>query len=264
MALPSLHQWDATRDALHQAAQVIGALRVAAHTPLPNDLHVSLHVTARGLRTGPLAIGGEFTLDFPTSAVIYSAHAEVIFSVQIAGHTQISLMDAILKALRDVDQVLVPRRQKIVGDRPLMPDLGLARDYAQVMDRIYTALARVKARLAGAMTPLVLWPHHFDLSFLWFVTGKTDEHQDPHMNFGFAPISEGFPRPYVYSYAWPMTEGVSAIQPASPSRWHRDGWIGVVLDYDDLKDANQPEALIEDVLWHFHSQAAPLMVGEKG
>ena len=29
-------------------------------------------------------------------------------------------------------------------------------------------------RLSGCMTPLVLWPHHFDLAFIWFATERTE------------------------------------------------------------------------------------------
>ena len=45
MAMPALANWEATRDALHQIALIMGALRVACSDPFPNDLHFSLDVT---------------------------------------------------------------------------------------------------------------------------------------------------------------------------------------------------------------------------
>ncbi len=259
MAWPTLTEWEATRNALHKASQVVGALRAVTIPPLPNDLHVSLYVAPNGLSTGPLNIGGELTFDFTIGTLVYNVAGENVFRVPIAGHTQVSLTDALLEALVAVGQVAMPRRQKIADTAPLLFDLGLASDYAQVMNHIYNAMARFRGRLWGMMTPIVLWPHHFDLSFLWFATPKADEHQDPHINFGFAPMSEGFPRPYLYIYAWPMAEGMADVQPLAPSRWYRGSWAGVTLDYADLLEADQPEALIEAVLWHFYQQVAPLL-----
>ena len=43
----------------------------------------------------------------------------------------------------------------------------------------------VRARLNGPMTPIVVWPEHFDLSFLWFASAQATD-RFPHMNFGCA------------------------------------------------------------------------------
>jgi hypothetical protein len=94
------------------------------------------------------------------------------------------------------------------------------------------------------MTPLVVWPHGFDLSFLWFRGNDLDEHSQPHMNFGFSPGSEGFPRPYLYSYAWPALSDLTSRPLLAPARWFNGSWKGAVVDYDSLTD-DKPEAQIE-------------------
>ena len=56
-ALP-YEEWAPTRKALHLYAQMLGKLKLALNPPLPEWLHASLALDARGLATGPLAQGG--------------------------------------------------------------------------------------------------------------------------------------------------------------------------------------------------------------
>ena len=60
--------------------------------------------------------------------------------------------------------------QRITHDEPMVDiDATLARDYLLALDRVlYSAGAFSRPGLAGFMTPLVLWPHHFDMGFIWF------------------------------------------------------------------------------------------------
>ena len=92
---------------------------------------------------------------------------------------------------------------------------------------------------------MVVWPGHFDLSFLWFATDNATE-KGPHLNFGFAPFSDGLPRPYLYSYAWPLPAGFSASSLPPMAYWHTIGWTGVVVPYDELVKVADPEAVIEE------------------
>jgi hypothetical protein len=127
--------------------------------------------------------------------------------------------------------------------------MNTANGYADALYRVFTALARFRARLQGHMTPLVVFPEHFDLSTLWFVEGDMDDHK-PHLNFGFAPFSPGLPRPYLYAYAYPYPADFAAPPLPAPARWHSEGWRGVVIDYDAISQHNDPEAAIERLCLH--------------
>jgi hypothetical protein len=104
----------------------------------------------------------------------------------------------------------------------------------------------------------VVWPHGFDLSFLWFARGF-DEGGDPHLNFGFSPGSPGFPRPYVYAYAHPKPEGMFDFKPPAPARWNTEPWTGIVIDYDALAAASDAESTLETLLLDIHAGLAVLM-----
>ena len=84
MSLPSLANWDATRDALHEIALVIGAIRVACTDPLSNDLHFSLDVTADGISTTRMRCGGELHFDFKLLQLKFVRGDCVVFRLDVA------------------------------------------------------------------------------------------------------------------------------------------------------------------------------------
>jgi hypothetical protein len=66
------------------------------------------------------------------------------------------------------------------------------------------------------------------------------------MNFGFSPGSTGFPRPYLYAYAWPLPDELTSRPLPAPARWFIGSWKGVVVDYDNLTN-DYPEAQVEEL-----------------
>ncbi|NJP07758.1 MAG: hypothetical protein HC837_20140 [Chloroflexaceae bacterium] len=142
---------------------------------------------------------------------------------------------------------------------PLVVNPQQAADYAQALYRIFTATARFRARLFAPMTPIVVWPEHFDLSFLVFASEHASEDQ-PHMNFGFAPYSDGIARPYLYAYAWPLPDsGYSRTN--MPALVHLDtpGFGGPLVWYDDFATMDDPEAVVEQVFLRIYHELWPLL-----
>jgi hypothetical protein len=260
MALPALANWDSTRVGLHQAAQVVGAIRRVDAAPLPNWLQLALEVVPDGVTSGELApsIGGELVLNFAQQAIIYTCPADKVYTIPLEGHTQVLLLDAVLAAMDEAGHPVQPDRSKITGQEQLNVHPEASREYNQVLYSIYTGIARFRGRLFGGMSRMVVWPHGFDLSFLWFPQGL-DESKDPHMNFGFSPGSPGFPRPYIYAYAHPIPEGMFDVKLPAPARWTTESWKGVVIDYDALAADINPEWKLEQMLLEIHSAISQLM-----
>ncbi|HUN05666.1 MAG TPA: DUF5996 family protein [Aggregatilineales bacterium] len=245
--LPALTNWDSTRMTLHQAAQVLGAIREFQATPQSNYHHLPLMVTPNGLRSGPLPVGGELVLDFNRAHITYTCPADTCSTIPLSGHTQTSLAAAVLEAMAKTGHPAEPSPASFNGTHPLVIDRIQASDYASALYRVFTALARVRARLNGSQTALVVWPHGFDLSGLWFQRGF-DEAADPHINIGFSPGSPGIDRPYVYLYAWPQPPGWTTLSLPELAHWHQQNWTGVVIPYDSLAPLPNPEAKLEDLL----------------
>lgn len=229
--LPALTNWDATKSSLHRATQVIGAFRKAFSPQLPNALHLSLYIREFGLTTGRLPFG---------EIELHLADGRVCVMVGSRGH-DISLGGASPAVLRAA-MLAVLRDHGVSGDVPAIDDnapfeinAGHAADYLEMLWRMSDALRQLRADWLGAVTPLVVWPHGFDASQLWFPGVNPDEHAQPHLNFGFSPGSAGLPRPYVYAYASPMPAGLPGTPLPGGARWHDQGWSGVVIDYDTLR-----------------------------
>ena len=146
--------------------------------------------------------------------------------------------------------------KRITHRSALEIDAALSRDYLLALNRVYTALARFRTRLDGFMTPLVLWPHHFDMGFIWFPEDGTDERADPHVSFGFAPFSDGLERPYLYAYAWSQATGYVQASVSAPAQAITAGYTGLYAPYDDLREASHFESVLESMLLQFKRLAS--------
>ena len=243
----------------------------------------SLTIRPEGLSTGVLPGRGEVLLDFQQCALIVRAASGGHATLPLDGQSQAALLDTLLATMQEQGQgvvtpgagampytealftaltarghVFTPARSDLAGEATLHADPGLSAGYGRALHRIFTATARFRAGLNGAMTPVVVWPEHFDLSFLWFATAQATD-SFPHINFGFAPFSSGIERPYLYAYAYPMPAGFEQLPLPAHARWHTEGWNGMVVGYDELTQADDPEALLEDTFRAFHALLAPML-----
>ena len=255
MALPSLENWETTRDGLHQIALIVGAIRVACSDPQPNDLHFSLELTDSGFSTSKMRCGGVLEFDLNTLQLRFSRCGDEVFRLGAQGHSQVSLARALLAIFKDSGYAISPSMKLITEDGALAIHESLARDYMMTLDRVFTALARFRARLGGFMTPLVLWPHHFDMGFIWFAGNGTDEHADPQIAFGFAPFSDGLDRPYVYAYAWSNPTGYVQAPVDAPAMAITESYTGLYAAYDDLRVASNFDSMLEALLLGYQRTA---------
>jgi len=260
MTLPSLSNWETTRDALHQVSLIVGAIRVASAEPLANDLQYSVAVTNGGISTSELLIGGEVKFDFASFSLTYQRPKGNGFTIDATNHNQKSLMQAILDEFTKLDIKLDPSMKHILHDNPFNIDKSLAQDYATAVDKIYTALARFRAKLSGGMSPIVIWPHHFDIAFMWFATESMDEHKAPHLAIGFAPFSDGIDRPYFYGYGWSQETGYVQVEVDPPAQAITESYTGLYAEYDTLRTDNNFNQVIEDMLLAYQQKASSVLL----
>lgn len=259
MSLPSLESWEASFPSLHQAAQIVGSIKKVSVEPLPNYAHLGLYVTSEGLTSGRLKDGGEISLNLLESSIVYICPGADRYVIALHGHTQASLRDAVLDSMKEAGHEAHPKLDEIAGQSPLAVDADTASAYQRALYAVYSGIARFRGRLLGNLSPMIIFPHGFDLSFLWFKRGS-EEKTDLHMNVGFSPGSTGFDRPYVYIYASPMPDAFFDIELPSQARFVRDPWKGIVVDYDTLVSDPAPEARLEQILIDIQSAVAPLLV----
>lgn len=268
--LPALSNWETTAHNLHQAAQVMGALHMLLIDRKPNYLELPMQIVPTGLVGGAMPIGGTIRLDFEQAALIYTPDTGAAQSLPLAGTTQAALFETVLATLANAGYDVtgktgthasytdaywaaltakahrtLPAREEYGGTTDLTVDIGLAADYANALYTIFTGVARFRARLNGPMTPVVVWPEHFDLSFLWFASDDFNESAS-HMSFGFAPFSPNMPRPYLYSYAYPYPDGYAGPSHVpAPAYWSTEDFTGIAVLYDDMLNEDDPAAFVE-------------------
>ena len=257
MTLPSLSNWETTRDALHQITQIVGAVRVACADPLPNDLHYSVDVTAAGISSTRMRCGGELNFDFAALQLAFVRGGKTVFTLDAHGLSQTSLMQRLLAIFGDCGYSIDPSLKHITNETEFNVDRELAINYLQVLDAVFTALARFRGKLSGFLTPLVVWPHHFDLAFIWFPSDRTDEHSAPQIAFGFAPFSSGLDRPYVYAYAWSEPTGYVQVPLDAPAQAVSEGYTGLYASYDALHGCVDFNTTVETMLREYQRLVIP-------
>ena len=280
--LPDLNNAQPTLHNLHTVARLLGAVRVLVYERQPNYLDLGMKIVATGISTDLLPGGGEITLDFTRLALVYQPADGVAQPIHLEGQTQAELLETLLATIytkelsgvftRGVDETYVeamfagaarlvnhgtPPREHLSDLAPLHFNSADARAYAQALYSIFTGIARFDARLNGSVTPLVVWPEHFDLSFLWFAADADDQH--PHLNFGFAPYSAGIDEPYLYAYAYPYPADFAPPPLPPGARWNTERWTGVVLPYHEISRQLNPEAFVEDSCAAIYRVLLPLL-----
>lgn len=259
--------------AIHQAAEIFGPIANAAREKRRNWLHMPMNVQAYGLSSGQYPKGSELKLNFREGAILYSRPNGDLVSFELKSYTQKSLFEGILAAMQEdeladffadtkVDSLAERLIKKIMAHKPeiisseleavshedkLAYDIQLGSDYADSLYAVFTGVARFRARLDGHLSPIVVWPEHFDLSTLWFKDSEMDESK-AHINIGFAPYTPNqFERPYLYAYAYPFPDDFNPPEAPAPAFWHREGWTGIVVHYDEIAKQEDSALFVEQI-----------------
>ncbi len=266
--LPNLDNAQPTLHSLHSAALLLKPLRQLCFERQPNFIHLGLKVTPDGVSTDLLPSGSEITLDYRQLALIYQPASGAAVSISLNGRTQADLFETLLQTVYAGELTAIiphnsgdtftddllkvaptltnrsqPKREDVSGQTPMQFDVQAANAYADAFYSLFTGMARFKARLNGSMTPILVWPEHFDASFLWFKDQPDEQH--PHLNFGFAPFSYGINYPYLYAYAYPYPTQFDAPKLPAGARWNSEGWTGVILPYSEIERQNDPALYVE-------------------
>jgi hypothetical protein len=285
---PSLDwaQWRETALHLQLMTQVVGKVRLALTPWLNHGWHVPLYVTPRGLGTSPIpsdtgpfeieldlrdhvlrlmpAVGGLRTRPLEAGSIA-ALHAEVTAMLADLGvHARIATM---------------PNE---MPDPVRFPDDHARRPYdREAVARFHHALLTIdrifkqfRTGFLGKASPVHFFWGSFDLAVTRFsgraapphpggvpglpdaVTREAYSHEVS--SAGFWPGSDAFPHAAFYSYAYPAPERFSAA-PVRPEAARFDASLGeFLLDYDAVRGAPDPEAMLLDFLESTYGAAATL------
>jgi len=263
--------WQPTKETLHRYAQIVGKIRMTL-VPFRNHWwHVTLHVSTRGVTTGPMPYGDhsvEIELDFLEHRlrVLTSEGREAAFPLRDRMPCAQFYSD-LFRALDEVGvDVTINAKPFDLGDSPPFPDDLQHDSYdAEAVERWWQilrltdhTLARFASGFTGKASPTHLFWHSFDLAHSRY-SGRPAppvEGADPVtaeaytrevIAFGWWPGDDRTtPFPAFYSYTWPEPEGLHA-QPLAPAEavWQDMGRSSLaLLPYDAVRESADPAATL--------------------
>lgn len=275
--------WRDTALTLQLWTQVVGKVRVALSPWVNHGWHVTLHVTARGLGTGPMPVGGEYLeleLDFVGHrlAARTSAGAEGGFALEAMAVADFYAQTMALLAEVGMP-VRISTRPNEVADPIPFPEDRVHNSYdADAAHRFWRALVQadrvfklLRSGFLGKVSPVHFFWGSFDLAVTRFsgraapahpggipglpdgITREAYSHEVS--SAGFWPGSEALPEPAFYAYAYPEPPGFR--DRAMPAGARFDDKLGeYLLPYEAVRTAADPDRLLLDFLQATYAAAA--------
>ncbi len=268
-----LAEWQSTRDAVQAYARILGKVRQSLTPPQAHWWHTSLSVAPDGLTTGDMIVDEETeeTLEVKLDLVAQRMTAVTSqgrrWAMPLSGQPARLLADSLLLTLMEWDIYPEVDRRALAEESTGRYDGAAAQRYLQALSSIHSVWQQWKRELPGRTGPVRLWPHHFDLSLLWFsgnlvpgVDAEDEEQAEEQMAFGFSTGDEAILAPYFYITAYPWPEDITQAALPAPAQWYTESWKGALLMYADVAAAPDPAALLLAYLRAAHSAGEALML----
>lgn len=272
-------EWRDTLAGLHLRTQVVGKVRLALTPWLNHGWQVPLYVTARGLGTTPIPMGGnghdvfELEFDFIAQAVVARTSAGGERRVALVPQSIADFHAALMQALRSlgVDVTVnetpneVPDPLEFSQDRAQRAyDGAAARAFWRALVQVDRVFKRFRTGYLGKASPVHFFWGSFDLAVTRFsgrraplhpggvpglpdaVTREAYSHEVS--SAGFWPGNDQFPTAAFYSYAYPEPPTFRE-RPVRPDGARFEPQLGeFILPYDAVRGAADPDAALLDFL----------------
>lgn len=289
--LPPFDAWQPTIETVHRWLQIVGKIRLALTPWINHSWHVPLYVTACGLTTSPIHHGSRsFQIDFDFvdhRLCIETADGERR-SFALEPMTVAAFYERIMRLLDELDLAvrIWPSPVEIPDPIERFPDDHRHGSYDAAavgalwralvhVDRVFTAF---RARFIGKVSPVHLFWGAFDLAVTRF-SGRTapthpggapncadwvmrEAYSHEVSSAGFWP-GTGLGEPAFYSYAYPEPAGFAArpVQPAAA--YYHPELRELVLPYDAVRTAADPDAALTTFLQSSYESAAELAAWDR-
>jgi hypothetical protein len=294
--------WKDTCTTLHLWTQIVGKVRLKLTPWLNHSWHVTLHVTARGLSTGPMPTEGrelEIEFDF-LDHVLWLRTTDGHFRQIMLRPVSVSeFYGEVMHALAALGVAVrinempseIPDAIRFSADRT---HAAYDADYANRHFRVLLATHRVfshfRTGFLGKVSPVHFFWGSFDLAVTRF-SGRSaplikshtpdlpdavarEAYSHEVSSAGFWPGGGPIDYPAYYSYAYPEPEGFSEAKVRPPQAFYFKDFGQFILPYDSVRTASDPEAALMAFLQSTYEAAADLgkwdrkalecALGEKG
>jgi hypothetical protein len=279
-ALP-LDAWQETYTTLHLWTQIVGKVRLTLSPPINHWWQVTLYVTARGLTTSPIPYGtSTFTIDFDfiDHELIIDASDGRSKSMGLFPRSVANFYHEFMDSLRSLDIEVKINTLSQEMPKPVYCDqdeehASYDPEYAQICWRVLVQVDRVfkvfRSRFIGKCSPVHFFWGGFDLAVTRFSGRRAPERPGADLitrigysheviSGGFWPGSAPILEPAFYAYAAPAPTGFdqAAVRPTCATYNTQLGEF--LLRYEDVRTADDPDAMLLDFLQSTYEAAADL------
>jgi hypothetical protein len=277
-ALP-LAEWQSTYRTLHMWTQIVGKIRMSLSVPLNHWWHVPLYVSSRGLTTGPVPYTHgifEILFDFQKHELHLVSSEGARIARPLKAECVASFYEAVTGILPKVgiEVQIDPRPQEVADGIPFDKDTtncSYDPEYANRFWRILVSsgkvMERFRGKFLGKCSPVHFFWGSFDLACTRFsgrlapprkgaISGPAYSHEES--SAGFWPGGGAVDGPAYYAYTVPAPEGIdkAAVRPAGAA-WNAQ-LSEFILMYDDVRQAQSPEAALYEFLESTYDAGARL------
>lgn len=242
------------RRRVHRRAQWLARF---AHAYLPaqaDDVHTALRwsdAPVSSLADEPeaaphIALGenlpAHFTIVAPTLTVRYAplldqlwlgnpARPNNVFN--LVGREEKDLAEELPLAMRSLGaealplNVALPYADSLPPEHPASPPFPEAKELMRYYANAALLLDGLEPR-AGAMSPIRLWPHHFDIARTITVEGGRL------LTLGLAPDDAFYDQPYLYVTVYPAPSPRALPKPPEGFAWRTEGFFGLAARASDM------------------------------
>ena len=276
--------WRETALTLQLWTQIVGKVRVAATPWLNHSWHVALYVTAAGLGTSAIHVGGEvleIEFDLVAGALVIRTGRGGRRELPLQPQPVSSFYRQVIAALADLGvPVAIDPTPNEMADAIPFPDDDVHTVYdPEAARRFWRALVQVdrvfklfRTGFVGKCSPVHFFWGSFDLAVTRFSGRRAPLHPGGVPNLpdavareayshevssaGFWPGSEAFPHAAFYSYAYPEPPGFRDC-PVRPDAASFDSQLGeFILPYDAVRTAAAPDEALLAFLQSTYEAAA--------
>jgi hypothetical protein len=267
--------------------QIVGKVKLTRAPRLAHWWHIALHLTARGLTTGPLPDGErtfQIDFDFIDHRLIIATSGGRREDMKLASRPLPDFYEkfmARLAALR-IDIRIWPVPVEVSEAIPFTEDEGHSAYRPEVAEQLWRILLVANSALRGAcggfvgkLSPVHFFWGSFDLAVTRFSGRRAPEHPGGVPNLadrvtreayshevasaGFWPgTAGGYERPAFYAYAYPEPPGFSAAQISPAEAVYNGALREFLLPYDELRRLPDPAAAVRDFVETSYRAAADL------
>ena len=270
-----LAEWQATRDTLQLWTQIVGKIRMV-RTPLTSHWwNVPLYVTARGLSTSMIPVGGrgfQIDFDFATHCLDVAVSDGERRSMPLEARPVADFYAGLMAMLDDLDLTTSIWTMPVEIPGAVIPfdedgvHVSYDRDHVERFWRALIEMVRVferfRSEFVGKVSPVHLFWGALDLAVTRFSGRPAPPHPGGAPNCGPHVMLEAYshevssagywPGPdgegIFYSYAYPEPDGYR-LQPVTPAGARFDEALGeFMLPYEIVRTAPDPDTALLDFL----------------